>query len=64
MMSAMIDAWGWPQWTYAGLTMFAIIMAAALHGKDVDAKHNVLLTLILRGIVIYILISGGFFAPK
>lgn len=55
-----MSAWEWPQWTYAALYAFSIIMAAAFHGTPRQGNHNVLVVIVLMSGCAYVLHAGGF----
>ena len=32
--AAMMEAWGWPQWVYAGIFALSLFLNISLHGED------------------------------
>ena len=53
--------WGWPQWTWLILMLLSLIMSAGEHSKPRE-NHNAFLAFIRFGLMLFILIAGGFFA--
>jgi hypothetical protein len=52
---------GTPQIILLTLLGIQLLLTAYLHGKPRDGKHNVFVKLIDAGILIWILVAGGFF---
>ena len=52
---------GTPQIILLTLLGIQLLITAYLHGKPRDGKHNVFVKLIDAGILIWILVAGGFF---
>lgn len=52
---------GWPQLTYLTLMILGIGMTAVKHGEAKSAEYNILTTLIVDAVMMFILYSGGFF---
>lgn len=54
-------AWAWPQWTFFILMLLTLIGHASNHGKE-RPNYNGFIALINFGLMMFILIAGGFFA--
>lgn len=52
---------GTPQIIFLVLLGLQILLTAHMHGQPRDGKHNIFVRLIDAGILIWILIAGGFF---
>lgn len=59
-MSAIIDAWSWPQWTWLVLAFLALVSHATMHGKPRE-PHNFPVALLAFGLSLFVLGCGGFF---
>ena len=55
-------SWSWPQWTYAGLFAFSVLMGAVLDGELKTGKHSFGVSMVSAMIGVGILFAGGFWA--
>lgn len=53
--------WSWPQWAIVAVFVFDLIIYATLSGKPKTGTYNFALKLADIGLLLFILISGGFF---
>lgn len=52
---------GWPQGIYLALTLLGLAVALNRHGKSKEGKHDAGTSFIATGIVLALLMWGGFF---
>jgi len=57
-----IATWGWPQWTYASLFGFNVLVATMLDGKPRGGEHSFATSVVSSAIGVGILFAGGFWA--
>ncbi len=60
-MTDFTNSWDWPQWTWLILAFLSLLINTGSHGKPRD-PHNGFVALLSFGLVLFILIAGGFFA--
>jgi hypothetical protein len=54
--------WGWPQWTYVGMTAFTMLYVAVKHGEPKTDKYDIGWTTLAVVLSQWILWCGGFYA--
>jgi len=57
-----MEHWEWPQWVYAGLFAFSVLMNLGLHGEPRTGKYNGGVGLFSVGLASWILYCGGFWS--
>lgn len=58
----MMEAWEWPQWTYASLMVLSVMANAYLHGRPRNASYSGPGAIIGTAFTAFILYKGGFWS--
>ncbi len=56
-----MNHWGWPQYMYVAVVFVGLGFVLAKHGEPKEGKYSFWNTLIADGLVLWLLIAGGFF---
>lgn len=56
-----MSAWGWPQWAYAGLMAFGVVVSISKHGQP-QGVYSGPMTFITVALCVWILWMGGFWS--